>query len=339
MEKSENQVEKRLGVRRGIKICLIVFFIAFILAVVGSLLYLNWIINTPVTNNAGKKYFEVKKGETTITIAEHLEERNLVKSDTIFAIYARMKGKALEAGIYEIPKDIKMIDVFDILSNGKTQVLKFTIPEGYRTEQIAQLLEEKKLGKYEDFILKAKEYEGQLFPDTYYISPDYTSDQIIETMHENYLEKVKGLNVTEEDLIIASIVEREAIKDEERPVIAGIYKNRIAIKMKLEADPTVQYGKDDSNTKFKTLSDKLNYQYWQKITSADYKAVKSDYNTYIIPALPPGPICNPGIESIKATLNYSHHNFIFFIQADGQIYLGKTLQEHEQNKIKAWGSN
>lgn len=231
-----------------------------------------------------------------------------------------------------------MIDVFDIISNGKTKIVKFTIPEGYRIEQTAQLLEEKKLGNYENFVLKAKEYEGRLFPDTYYISPDYTTDQIIETMHQNYLNKTSGLDLTEEDLIIASIVEREAVKDEERPIIAGVYKNRMAIKMRLEADPTVQYGKDDQNTKFTSLSEKLTYKYWQKITSADYRAVKSDYNTYIVPALPLGPICNPGIKSIEATLSYAEHDYLYFIQANGQIYLGKNLQEHEQNKVKAWGN-
>lgn len=331
--------EKKSGLRKSIKICLIVFFIAFILTVVGSLFYLKWIINSPVSGNMGKKYFEVKQGESTITISENLAERNLIKSDIIFAIYVRIKSGSLMPGIYEIPNNAKMIDVYDVISNGKTKVLKFTVPEGYRVEQTGQLLEEKKLGNYEDFVLKAKKYEGQLFPDTYYISPDYTTDQIIETMHQNYLNKIAGLNLSGEDLIIASIVEREAIKDEERPIIAGVYKNRLNKKMKLEADPTVQYAKDDQSIKYTTLSEKLNFQYWQKITKTDYLSVKSNYNTYIIPALPPAPICNPGIKSIEATLDYTHHDYLYFIQANGEIYLGKNVAEHEANKIKAWGSN
>ena len=330
----DQKEQKRQGVRKGIKICLIVFFIAFIVAVAGSLFYLKWIINTPVSNDSGKKYFEVKQNEPSLTIAQDLFEKDLIKSETIFYLYAKIKGKAFLPGIYEIPKNAKMVEVFDKISKGETKIVKFTIPEGYRTEQIGQLLEEKKLGSYEDFVPLAKKYEGQLFPDTYYISSEYTSDQIIETMHNNYLDKISGLKVTDEDLIIASIVEREAIKDEERSIIAGVYKNRIERKMKLEADPTVQYAKDNQNTQYLSLSDKLNFQYWQKITGADYLKTKSDYNTYIIPALPSGPICNPGIASIKATLNYTHHNYLYFLQADGQIYPSETVAEHEQNKKK-----
>jgi len=329
--------EKKSGIKKNVKICLIVFFIAFILAVAGSLFYLNWIIKTPVSNKSGKKYFEVKKGETTLTISKNLAEKKLVKSELVFAIYVRIKSGSLIPGVYEIPKNAKMIDVYDTISNGKTKVVKFTIPEGYRVEQIGQLLEEKKLGSYEDFVAKGAKLEGQLFPDTYYISPEYSTDQIIETMHANYLEKISTLTVSSEDLTIASIVEREAVKDEERPIIAGVYKNRLARKMKLEADPTVQYGKDNQSIKYINLSAKLNFPYWQQISSADYLSVKSPYNTYIIPALPPTPICNPGTKSIESTINYTHHDYLYFLQANGQIYLAKTQAEHEQNKLTAWG--
>ena len=333
MAEDKNQ-EKRQGIRRGIKICLIVFFIAFILAVVGSLFYLKWIINTPASGDSGKKYFEVKQGESTITISENLAERNLIKSDVIFATYVRIKSGSLMPGIYEIPKNAKMIDVYDTVSNGKTKILKFTVPEGYRVEQTGQLLEEKKLGNYEDFVSKAKKYEGQLFPDTYYISPDYTTDEIIEIMHKNYLDKVEGLKLSAEDLIIASIVEREADNDTERPIIAGIYKNRLETGMKLQSDPTVEYGKDDQNNKYTTLSKRLNYPYWQAITNADYQSVDSPYNTYLTIGLPPGPICNPGIASINATVNYTKTDYLYFIVVKGQIYPAKTYAEHKANVAK-----
>ena len=330
----EKKEQKKQGVRRGIKICLIVFFIAFILAVVGSLFYLKWIINSPVSGDSGKKYFEVKQGESTITISENLQERGLIKSDIIFATYVRIKSGSLMPGIYEIPKNSKMIDVYDAISNGKTKVVKFTVPEGYRVEQTGQLLEEKKLGNYEDFVSKAKKYEGQLFPDTYYISPDYTTDEIIETMHKNYLDKIVDLKLSTEDLIIASIVEREADKDAERPIIAGIYKNRLEAGMKLQSDPTVEYGKDDQNNKYTTLSERLNYPYWHAITNADYQNVDSPYNTYLTIGLPPGPICNPGIASINATVNYTKSDYLYFIVINGQIYPAKTYAEHKANVAK-----
>ena len=330
----DKKEQKKQGLRRGIKICLIVFFIAFILAVVGSLFYLKWIINSPVSGETGKKYFEVKQGESTITISENLAERNLIKSDIVFATYVRIKSGSLMPGIYEIPKNAKMIDVYDVISNGKTKVAKFTIPEGYRVEQTGQLLEEKKLGKYEDFVLKAKKYEGQLFPDTYFISPDYTTDEIIETMHQNYLDKVEDLKLSTEDLIIASIVEREADREEQRPIIAGIYKNRLEVGMKLQSDPTVQFGKDDQNIKFTTLSERLNYPYWHAVTNADFQSVTSPYNTYITAGLPPGPICNPGIAAIKATINYTKSDYFYFIVVDSKIYTAKTYAEHKANVAK-----
>lgn len=330
----ELKEKKKQGVRRGIKICLIVFFIAFILAVVGSLFYLNWIINTPVSDSNGKQYFEIKKGETTLTISQNLKERDLIKSDVIFAIYARMKGKGLVTGIYEIPKNIKMIDVFDIISNGKTKIVKFTIPEGYRNEQIGQLLEEKKLGNYEDFVSKAAAYEGQIFPDTYFISPDYTTDQIIETMHQNYLDKTLGLKLTSEDLIIASIVEREANRDAQRPIIAGIYKNRLKVGMKLQSDPTVEYGKDSLALTSLTAGGKIDFKFWKAVTNADFTAVNSLYNTYQVDGLPAGPICNPGIASINATMDYTPSNYLYFIVANDQIYPAVTYEEHKANVAK-----
>lgn len=330
----DQKEEKRQGMRRGIKICLITFFVAFILAVVGSLLYLNWIINAPVSGDTGKQYFEIKQGETTLSISQNLKERDLVKSDIIFAIYSRIKGKGLVAGIYEIPKNIKMIDVFDIISNGKTKIVKFTIPEGFRAEQIGQLLEEKKLGSYEDFVLKAKKYEGQLFPDTYFISPDYTTDQIIETMHQDYLDRIYGLKLTDEDLVIASIVEREANKEAQRPIIAGIYKNRLSSGMKLQSDPTVQYGKDSLALNNLTTKKQIDFKFWNAVTNADFLTVDSAYNTYMVNGLPSGPICNPGIASISATINYTPSNYLYFIVANDQIYPATTYAEHKANVAK-----
>jgi UPF0755 protein len=139
-------------------------------------------------------------------------------------------------------------------------------------------------------------------------------------------------------LIIASIVEREAIKDEERPLIAGIYKNRIARGMKLEADPTVQYGKDNIELINLTSEEKLEYKFWKPITLAEYQSVDSPYNTYLIPSLPPAPICNPGLKSIEGTINYQKHNYVYFLQHDGQIYPSETLKQHNQYRKDILGA-
>lgn len=335
----QDQEQKHSRLKRGIKLFLTVFFIIFILAIAGSLFYFNKIINTPASKNSQKKYFEVKKDQSSVTIANNLEAKSLIKSGLIFTIYSKIKDKPLQTGIYELPQNLTIIEVFEIIANGRTQIIKFTIPEGYRTEQIGQLLEDKNVGDYSDFVEKAKQYEGQLFPDTYYISPEYSSDKIISLMLENYKNRTEEITVSPDDLIIASIVEREAVLDSERPIIAGVYKNRVALKMKLEADPTVQYGKDNNEISGKDNDFKLNFSFWGKITKNDYTKVQSPYNTYLISGLPPKPICNPGIKSIEATINYSSHNFIYFIQDNGQIYLSETWEGHEENKLKVWGSN
>lgn len=333
---TDQEERQSKGLRRGIKICLTLFLIAFILAVVGFLLYLDWMLKTPIGGST-KKYFEVKKGESSFIIASNLKNKGLIRSDWIFFINNKIKGGDLLTGVYEISPGMSIKEIFAILTSGQTKIVRVTIPEGYRTEQIGQLLEEKKLGSYEEFVTKAKQYEGELFPDTYYFSPENGVDLIIEAMKENFAERTQDLKVSKEDLIIASIVEREAIKDEERPLIAGIYKNRIQKGMKLEADPTVQYGKDNEKIESLSLSEKINYHFWQKITLKEYKTVDSPYNTYLISSLPPGPICNPGIKSIRATINFDKHNYIYFLQNDGKIYPSETEAEHNQNRVNVLG--
>jgi len=329
----EQPQEKKSGIKRGIKITLIVILVIFLLAIGGGLVYLNWIVKTPASTNSQKKYFEVKKDETTVQIADRLESKGFIKSGLVFSWYSRIKDKDLQIGIYEMPLNLKMDQVFDILSNGKTQVVKVTIPEGYRTEQIAQVLAKKKIADYDEFVKKAKQYEGKLFPDTYYLSPEYSIDKIIETMLDDYNERTNGLKVTDEDLIIASIVEKEADRDSQRPIIAGIYKKRLAVGMKLESNPTVIYVSDSDQIASLDNDEVAGFKFWQE-PAHEYFSSKSLYNTYTAKGLPPKPICNPGLASIEATLNYTETNDLYFIVIDGQMYTAKTYADHQKNVEK-----
>jgi UPF0755 protein len=319
--------------KKKIKLILTIVLVAFIVAVAGGLFYFRWAIKTPVdASNGGKSMLVIQEGDSRTTIARGLIGKGLIRSGYIFILASEIKDKSLLPGMYSLSADMSIIEILDAISTGEAKVVKVLIPEGYRSEQIAQVMAEKGLASYGDFIARAKEHEGFLFPDTYFFTKDNTIDEIIKSMTDNYRSRIAGLSVASEDLIIASIVEREAIKDEERPMIAGVYKNRIARKMKLEADPTVQYSKDSNAVLLLGSTEAGNFNYWKAITSADYLTVASPYNTYTNIGLPPGPICNPGLKSIEATLSYSHHNYLYFMQAGGQIYFAVNSAGHERNK-------
>lgn len=331
MEESKEKHETG-PIRHRIRTVLASLLIVFLAALAAFLIYFDWTLKTPLQKSSPKKLFEVKNGESTRLVAGNLEERSLIRHDWAFFLETRMKNTSLQPGIYELSADMSAKSIIDIISSGKTKIVKITIPEGYRTEQIAQVLAKNDLVSFNEFVSKAKKYEGKLFPDTYYFSPEYGVEKIIEKMLEDYNNRTAGLDVTEKSLIIASIVEREAINNTERPIIAGIYENRLKIDMKMEADPTVQYGRDNAETSLLSSDEKLTYKYWKPITSKDYHTVDSIYNTYEISGLPPAPICNPGLASIEAAINYQDNDFLYFIQAGGNIYPAKTYKEHEQNK-------
>lgn len=198
-----------------------------------------------------------------------------------------------------------------------------TVVEGKRREEIASLLDTAGVTSYQDFMEASNDYEGYLFPDTYRFYPDTPASTVVQTMVHNFNKRLSatGIQLQKEQLILASIVEREASNDSERPLIAGVYMNRITKGMKLEADPTVQYGKDtEGNPRL----------YWGTITRADYQDVMSPYNTYRVTGLPPGPIANPGLKSITAAVNPAQHDYLYFVHRKGKLILSRTLEEHEQ---------
>ncbi len=304
----------------------------------GGLYLVNAQLNKDNVKITDYQIFEIAKGTSTRTIAANLEGRGIIKSKLIFLIGVKLSKQSLNYGYYQIEPKASIAGVIATLGGNGTKVEKITIPEGFRTEQIAQVLVSKGILKYDDFMTAAKGKEGKLFPENYFFSPKMPVGKIVSTMTDNYDSKVKTLKMTDETLIIASIVEREAINDTERALIAGVYKNRLAINMQLEADPTVQYGRDVNNLAILPTADKLTYKFWKPVTLSDYNSIKSDYNTYLIAALPPTPICNPGIKSIEATINYQKHKYLFFLQNDGQIFPSETISQHDQYRAKVLGA-
>ena len=294
-------------------------FIVIILVIILPIIYYFYAINVPVSKSEKNVSFEIYDGETTLDIGESLKEKKLIHNKYIFALYVYFKNINLIPGIYYLKSDMTLEQILDPISKGNVQENKITIIEGWRREQIAQMLSENKIVEYDDFLSASEGKEGYLFPDTYRIAVNITAQEIVNKLIENFNNRTKDLSLKKDDLILASIVEREAKTNEERPKIAGVYLNRLNIGMKLDADPTVQYAKGN----------------WDALKLSDYKDVNSPYNTYLYKGLPPGPICNPGLASIKAVLEPEKNKYYYFLHSkDNQIFFSETLDEHNQNKQK-----
>lgn len=291
--------------------------------------YVNFLAAPVADKSTDFVYFEIKKGESKTQIATDLKNKNLIRSKTAFEISAYVSRKALQAGYYKLASNMDMNQILSKLQKGDVDAYTITIPEGYRVLQIAKKLSE--VGKVDPnkFLTLAAGTEGTLFPDTYVIPYGLEEAKIIKMFKDNFDEKTTSLHLTSDQLILASIVEREAKNDDERAKIAAIYQNRINKNMLLQADPTVRYG-IDSQTYLKNKS--LDFEFWAPLTKADLSSLNSSYNTYQQKGYPPAPICNPGIKSIKAAIS-PEPNFdylFFFHDKNGQIHFSNTYQEHLQ---------
>jgi UPF0755 protein len=304
--------------------------IIFVLAGVGVGFYYWQRVSKVVSNDSTKTVFDIAEGESTFDIAQGLEDEGFIRSAWYFATLVKYQRKTLQAGSYLLSPSMKVSEIIRKISTGDTSLIKITTLEGWRVEQIARYLDGKGSIIYANFLAAASGMEGELFPDTFYITTETSADAVAKLMYDDYLSRTGGLNVSGDDLILASIVERETTNDSEKEAIAGVYENRLKIGMKLEADPTVIYGHDSAEIKELSFSQVFDYKYWGSITKNDYNNPDNLYNTYIYSGLPPGPICNPGLESIKAVLNYQKHGYYYFFHdAEGEIHFSKTLSEHE----------
>lgn len=262
-------------------------------------------------------------------IGSELVEQGIIRSKLAFFIYAKSEFKPLQAGQYKISSNMPMEEVLNKMQEGDVDAFSITVPEGFRVLQIAKLLQEKEQMDPAKFIAAAVSTEGTLFPDTYVFPKNLEASKIVKMMKDDYEQRTKDLKLNEDQLILASIVEREARTDDERPKIAAVFLNRVAQNMKLQSDPTVSYALDTSQY----LTTKLvNFEFWKAPTSAELKSVNSPFNTYIAKGLPPAPICNPGLKSINAVLNPAKDfgdYYYFFHDKSQQVHFSKTYSEQQ----------
>lgn len=301
--------------------------------------------------------FVVDQGDSATTVAYKLNAAGLVTDAELFRRLLQYWGaeQHIQAGVFFLSPSMTMEEIARKLQHGRVSSITVTIPEGWRAEEIAKLLEDEGLVKADEFLAAVAQgrddfsfladrpagvsgsLEGYLFPDTYEFPKATTPEQILEIMLQNWERRVpeslrslaQGRDMTLYEIVtLASIVEREAILSSERPMIAGVYSNRLEQDMLLQADPTVQYALGyDGRTK----------KWWNPITLEESATLDAPYNTYLYPGLPPGPICNPGLEALTAALQPTQHDYLYFVaQGDGSHVFAKTYEEHLAN-IKAYG--
>ena len=254
-----------------------------------------------------------------------------VSNNPFFKLYLKFRndGKDIKAGNYELRGKFNMIELVSMLESGKSKVFKFTIIEGNTVKNVIDKLVADGKGKRENFEKAFKEidfsyptpdgnFEGYLYPETYFIPESYDEKSIINIFLKEFLKKFPVESYPDKDefyqkLIMASILEREAAVESEKPIMASVFYNRIAKNMTLSADSTVNFV--------------FNYEK-KRIYYKDLE-VDSPYNTYKNKGLPPGPICNPTVSSVDAAYNPADTEYLFFVtKGGGEHFFSKTYKEH-----------
>jgi len=276
--------------------------------------------NQPVNRqDAQKQIFTVPQGQPTSTISRRLKQNGFIKSDIVFQLLVGRKNlsQQLQAGDFYLSPSMNLESIIEALAHG-SQDFWITLPEGLRVEQIAEKLSQESAIEPQEFILAAKPYEGQLFPDTYLIPHSASVQDIVNLLVDTFSQKSPTQDKS--TIIIASLIEREARHQVDRPLISSVIYNRLDISMALQIDATVQYVLGESGN------------WWpQNLTSTDL-AVNSPYNTYQHPGLPPAPICNPGLESLKAAVNPAETGYLYYVSdSQGYSHYAADLEGHQQN--------
>jgi len=298
--------------------------------------------------------FTIQPDETVDSIANRLHDAGLIRSTTYFKFRIRLANAdtKIRAGRYVLYQGMSVSQIIHALTTPEqVQVVRVRFQEGWRAEEYAEKLVEVGLIASPDEFLSAiknsskwkaqfdflsdlpdgASLEGYLFPDTYEFRADANVDDIIVTMLQNFGQRVpaserskaKTLNRSFYDVLkVASLVEREAAVDQERPIIASVFYNRLKEGMPLQSDPTVQYAAGSAGN------------WWPTVTPQLIDKVNSPYNTYKATGLPPTPICNPSLASIEAALNPAQTNYLYFVakgDGSGEHLFAATYDEHVKN--------
>jgi UPF0755 protein len=280
----------------------------------------------PVSNDKTFSNFLIAKGSSAGQIGNKLQKTGLIRSSLAFKVYVRLSGKAgkIQAGEFRFTPSFSLFQTVEQLLKGPVEIW-VTIPEGLRREEIAARFGSA-LTKDEvftnEFLQTSKGQEGYLFPDTYLFPKSASGSAVAKKMIATFEAKTASLNLTKEQVVLASLVERETKTDAERPVVAGILLKRAKAGWPLQVDASVQYA----------VGTEANW--WPILTKSDL-SINSPFNSYKFPGFPPTPIANPGLSSLKAAASPASSDFWYYIHdAKGEIHYARTLEEHNANIAK-----
>lgn len=326
------------------KIIIKVFFLLISISAIGLfLVYSSYkkILNAPITGNINdKKVFIIEEGLTASQVLTKLKTENIINEnqETVLKFYIKFeKEPQFKKGTFKFPLNIPLKEIILALENPDITDIWITIPEGLRKDEIGKIISKEYEG-VEGAVFSEKEFtkltsnteyiyslgltnvtnlEGYLFPDKYLMPAQATTDYIIRTLVKTFKEKTG--EITKDQLIIASMIEREGLSDLDRPGISDVIRKRLEQGWLLQIDATLLYF----------------YKDWKHTITLEDTKKDHPYNTYKKIGLPPTPICNPGISAINAAKNPKKNNYYYYIHDNnGNVYFATTLAEHEANIFK-----
>ena len=297
-----------------------------------------WLIFTPYGPET-ETFVDIAPGSSAVRIGRQLEAAGVVRSRYAFDLVRWMRHGTLHAGMYRFDHPAPVAEVYGRIARGDVFTIALTVPEGTNIFEIAARVEQAKLGTRLNFLDAARSHtdlvadidpgakslEGYLFPDTYRFSPNVTATEMVGAMVKRFRVVATQLGLGEnvhQVVTIASLVERETAVDAERPLVASVIENRLAKNMPLNIDPTVIYGLEVAGR-------------WRGAIYQSDLTHDTPYNTYLHAGLPPGPVCNPGLPSLRAAMSPPKTNYFYFVaagtNAQGHSLFAETLDEHNRN--------
>ncbi len=306
--------------------------------------YVAFELYVPAQTGGKSIEIEIPRGATFRQAAVILHEQKLIRDKNIFLLLGKLTGadRKIRAGFYSLWSNMNPLEIFKIIRRGQIIEYEIKVLEGDSLLEISEQFEKSGIITKEDFLALAKDpdflsaydveaqsLEGYIFPDTYRIPkgmpPDAALGGMIDKMREIFssdlLIRMEETGMTENEVLtLASIIEKEAVIDTERPLISAVYHNRLRKKMQLQADPTAIYGIKTSR---------------EKITRNDLLR-KTPYNTYQIKGLPPGPIASPGLKSITAALYPADVPYLYFVSLDDRTHQFSTTDKEHVEAVKLY---
>ena len=315
-----------------------------------QLLWYDGLLTRPLNPDGSERNFRINPGDSVDSIALSLQAAGLIRDADSFRAYLIYAGldTSVQAGEYRLSAAMSAIDVAREIQDATSTEVDLTVLPGWRMEEIAASLPTSGLAiTPEEFLVAAQNppgnfdfleaqdsAEGFFFPDSYILPRNITVEELVSELLRNFSFRMtsdlisgfnaQGLSIYEA-VIVASIVEREAVRNEEKPLIASVYLNRLTIDMKLEADPTVQYALG---------FDFVERTWWKNPLALDDLRFDSPYNTYVYIGLPPAPISNPGLDSLQAVAYPAETSYYFFrarCDNSGFHQFAETFDEHLEN--------